>query len=113
MPDMLISPSPTWDTTGPPRPSVVVSITLCTLPGPSWLALGRGPRVRTSWSWLRGAAPVVASQLAEAGVRAVHRPGGREVALARSSQVVLQVHEADVGDPVGVGPVQVDHVDHA
>jgi hypothetical protein len=31
MPDMAIRPSPARDTTGPPRPSVVVSITASTL----------------------------------------------------------------------------------
>src|ERR1700746_3336558 len=35
MPDMLIRPSPARDTTGPPRPRVVLSITPETLPGAS------------------------------------------------------------------------------
>src|SRR5579872_6053867 len=45
MPDMLISPRPARDTAGPPRPSVVVSITPAPYrPGPARARAGGGPR---------------------------------------------------------------------
>src|ERR1700676_5591715 len=74
MPDMPIRPSPALDTTGPPRPSVVVSITSAPYPRDG---RGRDPGLMAPGGWSGGGWPPDGWSCG-AGPAAAGRVGGRD-----------------------------------